>query len=140
VSIAFLVREQGRGRYLQQGDLPADVDRRRLLSTAVANLARGSQKSRLLRADTDCGPLVVARTGDGLDSSRVLLPGLYDLLRKELGPSIAVALPHRDALLATRLCDAEFLAERAGSEATHARHAITGRLLVLDGPGRLRVL
>jgi hypothetical protein len=140
VSVAFIVREGGRGRYLQTRELPANVTPPRLRAAAVSNLALGSKAARLVRAETDCGPLVVARTGDGLDSSRVLLPGLYDLLARELGSPFAVALPHRDALFATRLCDAEFLAERTRDEAVHARHAISARVLVLEGPGRLRVM
>jgi uncharacterized protein YtpQ (UPF0354 family) len=97
----------------------------------------------LLRVEAEQGTLIVATTGDGLDASRVLLPGLHDVLAPELGSPFAVAIPHRDALLACSLDSRpalEALRERARHEGERAAHAITSDLLQVEAPGRLAPL
>jgi len=87
--------------------------------------------------DTDAGPLVVARTGDGLDAARLLLPTLPDVLRPELGDAVVAAIPHRDVLYACPRADApiEALAARAADASARAPHPITARLFDLSPRG-----
>jgi hypothetical protein len=138
VRIAFIVREHGRARYVR-GDEAArwDVPTSEIACAAVSNLARCSAQAKLMRFDGEHGSLVVARTGDGLDSSRLLLPGLHDLLAAELGSPFAAAVPHRDALFACSLRDPpalQALRERTAFEAARAPHAISAALFAV-GPG-----
>ncbi len=144
LAIAFVLRGQGRARYVLDAEVagwsttPAVIKH-----AALSNLARSSRKAQFLRYDSDAYSYVVARTGDGLDSSRVLLPGFRDVLVPELGASFVVAIPHRDALMACAI-DApqaiSALRDRAEHEAAHAAHAITDQLFVVEPSGGLRVL
>jgi hypothetical protein len=138
VRVAFIVRERGRARYVRRDEAarwnekPDELQR-----AALRNLARCSAQARILRFDGEQGSLVVARTGDGLDSSRLLLPGLHDVLAAELGTPFAAAVPHRDALFACSLREpstVQALRERAQLEAERAPHAISAALFVV-GPG-----
>jgi uncharacterized protein YtpQ (UPF0354 family) len=144
LSVAFVLRTETRSRYVHGGDLRAwqcEIDE--LHAAALANLAQASDRARLLRSDGDEGAFVVARSGDGLDSSRLLLPGLQALLAAELGSPFAVAVPHRDALFACALGQASGIAalrERARREAESARHAISAQLVLVRGPGELVAL
>ena len=69
---------------------------------------------------------MVARTGDGLDSARLLLPTLTAVLRHDLGDAFLLAAPHRDTLLAAPDTDAgrALLLARAADLAARAPHAI----------------
>jgi uncharacterized protein YtpQ (UPF0354 family) len=114
-----------------------------VLDAALANLARQSGAARLLRVDADQGTLIVARTADGLDSSRLLLPAVRALLAGELGSPFAAAIPHRDALLACSLRDSaslRLLRAHAALEASRATSAITTQLLCIDAAGALAPL
>jgi hypothetical protein len=142
--IALLLRERGRARYVL-GDEVARwaVDPTELKRTALDNLARSSAQARLFRCDGDAFAYVVARTGDGLDSSRLLLPGLHDVLAPQLGTPFAAAIPHRDALMACALQSEEALAAlraRAATEAAAAAHSITADLFIVEAGGRVRAM
>jgi hypothetical protein len=125
VDVALVVAQTDRARFVRAAELaswgcaPDDA-----LRVAVGNLAARSDTARFFRADTDDGPMLVARTGDGLDSARVLLPGLRDVLARELGLPALVAVPHRDALLAAPPALADALARSAESELARAPHPI----------------
>lgn len=142
--LMFLVREADRGRYVTEPELARwGTTASQLLRLALANLARDSDRARLFRIEHDDGVLIAARTGDGLDSSRVLLPGLHDVLAPELGSAFAVAIPHRDALFACALekpATLRLLRERAAAECARSRYAITPDPLVCEPGGRLRPL
>ncbi len=144
VHLVLLSCDQHRRRYVDAHELeswgePPDS----VLDAALANLAGKSGTARLMRVDADQGTLVIARTGDGLDSSRLLLPALHDLLAAELGRPFAAAVPHRDALFACSLrsrASLRLMRERAGLEAGRAAHAITAQLLRVERDGRLSPL
>jgi uncharacterized protein YtpQ (UPF0354 family) len=142
--VAFVLRTDTRARYVHAGDLRAwgcELDA--LYAAALRNLAGASERARLLRADGDEGGFVVARSGDGLDSSRLLLPGLQALIAAELGSPFAAAVPHRDALFACALDAPRALAalrERARREAGAARHAISAQLFEVRAAGELIAL
>ena len=144
LSAAFVLRTDTRARYVHAGDLRNwQCDRETLHAAALANLAASSERARLLRAEGEEGAFVVARSGDGLDSSRLLLPGLQALVAAELGSPFVAAVPHRDALFACALASPRSVAalrERAREEAGAAAHAISAELFVVRGPGDLVVL
>lgn len=138
--LAFVVRYARRARYLRRDEVERlDVEVTAVRRCALENLARESESARLLHLRTDDGPLVMARSGDGLDSSRLLLPGLHDVLAPELGSPFLAAVPHRDALYAAPEAPgpARALSERARAEAAQARHGITARLFLVHPGGRL---
>ena len=102
VEVGLIVAYGDRARYLTRAELDGQgVDLDVALAQAIANLAARSAKARFLQMETDDGPMIMARSGDGLDAARLLLPGLFDVLTPELGPIIAVGAPHRDTLIAT---------------------------------------
>jgi hypothetical protein len=139
VILVFLLSEQQRRRYVDARELASwRQEPDRVMAAALDNLAARSGAARLLRVDAEQGTLIVARTEDGLDSSRVLLPGVRALLAAELGWPFAVAIPHRDALLACAVHDqasVSLLREHAAFEARRARSAITSELLRVDAGG-----
>lgn len=143
VQLMFVRREGPRGLYMTEHEIARlELTPRQLLRLALENLARESGTARLFRLEHEAGPVVAARTGDGLDASRVLLPGLHDVLAPELGSPFAVAIPHRDALLACSLAKpscVELLRERAGYEAARAAYAITPELLQCGPEGRIEL-
>jgi hypothetical protein len=143
VHIGFVLREPGRARYVSEAEAQAwQRDSIDLLQTSVRNLAAQSDRARFMRVEGELGTLVVAASGDGLDASRILLPGLHDVLAPELGSPFAVAIPHRDALFACALgslAAVHALRERARHEAERSAHAITSQLFAVE-PTRLAPL
>ncbi len=144
IELTCVLRQPGRARFVDAGDMAEwGQDAAALLSTALHNLAVGSERAKLLRQDGDGVTLVVARTGDGLDASRLLLPGLHDVLAPELGSPFVAAVPHRDALFACpRDCERSVraLRERAARESTRAAHAISPLPILVSARGRLQPL
>ncbi len=142
LTVALIVGYEGRSRYVRQDELarwpvsPADAH-----ALALANLAERSVEARFARVDTSLGPWVVARTGDGLDAARLLLPTLHDVVAPELGSPFLAAVPHRDALLTCAIEPPELgaaLARRARDDAARAPHRIGSALFVVGPGGVLR--
>lgn len=139
VEVALVVGYEDRSRYVSEAELERwGIEFDAALAVALGNLAARSERARFGRVDTPQGPLVVARTGDGLDSARLLLPTLHEVLAPELGETFLVAVPHRDALMACadEPALAEALRERAAADAARAPHRITDRLFLIR-PERL---
>jgi hypothetical protein len=110
---------------------------------ALRNLARLSAGACFLEHDTPHGPLIVAKSRDGLDAARLLLPGLYDVLSRSLGPVFLVATPHRDTLLAGPTGPATLVAElqsRAETAVQSVPNAISSQLWLVTGPGEWQPL
>jgi uncharacterized protein YtpQ (UPF0354 family) len=138
--VAWVLAFEGRARFVTERDrerwsMPVDA----IADRAIRNLAARSDRARLARVDTDRGPFVVARSGDGHDSARILLPALAETLAPDLGSPCLVAIPHRDALIA---CADEpeigrVLAGRAAEDHARAPHGISARVFRLSGAGRL---
>lgn len=141
--LGVVLRSERRARYVQAREAQAwDVTSAELRAAAVDNLAKRSANAKLVCTDTEHGPIVVARSGDGLDAARVVLPGLIDVLGPELGVPFAVAIPHRDTLLACPLdapAAVRHLARTAADQAARAPHAICKDVLRLDRDGTLHV-
>ena len=138
LEVTLVLAYDDRARYLRDDEL--DAARCSLddaLALAARNLAARSEGARFARVDTGDGPIVVARSGDGLDGARLLLPTLHDVLSTELGSPFLAAVPHRDALWAS--ADSPALAEalraRVAEDAARAPHAISAALFRVDARG-----
>ena len=69
-----------------------------------------------------------------------MLPGLIDVLGPELGVPFAVAVRHRDTLLACPLdapAAVAHLRRTARAQAAKAPHAISGEVMTLSRDGQL---
>jgi hypothetical protein len=141
--VAWVLAFEGRARFVTQKDLARwSMSAADVAAHAIRNLASRSDKARLARVETAHGPWVVARSGDGHDSARMLLPALSETLAPALGSPCIVAVPHRDALLACRDAPELAVALRARAAEDHARapHGITPRLYRLHPDGRIESL
>jgi uncharacterized protein DUF1444 len=106
---------------------------------ALTNLSARSAEISAHAAQDDEGRinLMLFQTMDGYDSSRLLLPTLYNRLREYLGAPFAAAIPNRDILLCFR--DDEQTVDRLrpqiASDYKRMPHQITDKLLLvtLDG-------
>lgn len=137
---ALLLAHDGRSRFVREDELEAwEQTFDGALGAAVKNLAERSAKARFTRVDTDAGPLVIARSGDGLDAARLLLPNLHEVISREIGSPFYVAVPHRDTLLtapAGSPAVVDELRRRARDDAARAPHRISAEVY-LCGPGGL---
>jgi hypothetical protein len=139
--LALVLRFDGRARFVRLSERrhwPSDAH-----AVALANLAKRSRAARLLHVDAEEGSFVLARSGDGLDAARLLLPGLHDVLAPELGSPFVAAVPHRDALLACPADQPETVVrmrERVQQEHATAREALSAELLTVHAGGRVRPL
>ncbi|MEM9190675.1 MAG: DUF1444 family protein [Myxococcota bacterium] len=132
VQVAFVEHETSRARYIKASELTHwALDEDALFAHAVTRLSR---IERPLRYDIEDG-IFMARTGDGLDSSRLLLPSLREVLQDALGGSALVAVPHRDTLLAAREAHADALSKFAEDAAARAPHRISTELFRVDDEG-----
>lgn len=139
--IALMVEYEGRARYVRQRELAGwGLSANEALALALENLAARSEHARISMTETDFGPLLVARTGDGRDSARVLLRGLYGALAERLGGDVYVGIPHRDTFFA---CSAknqalvEELKRRTAHDAARAPHRLSAQLFQLTAGGVL---
>ena len=131
VRVALQLRFEGRLRYVREREVDAWIaEGADPIARAIERLALRSDAARFARIDFDEGALVVARTGDGLDAARALLPGLSAVLEPELGRDVWLAVPHRDTLLASAN---EALLRRHADEAyRRAPHPISREPVRLD--------
>jgi hypothetical protein len=143
LGMALLLRYEHGARFIRRDEVAAwPASPEAVQTLAINNLARLSERARFVRADLELGPLVLARTGDGLDSARLLLPGLCEVLAPELGTPFLAAVPHRDALFACPLGHAALTVQvqaRVREESSRASHAITQQLYVVSPDAPLRV-
>lgn len=110
-----------------------------LHDTALENLINRSETMVASAAQDDDGQisLILFQTGDGYDSSRLLLPTLYDRLREHLGSPFAAAIPTRDLLLCFR-ADEETIARvraQVADDFKNMPHQVTDRLLLVTADG-----
>ncbi len=138
LSLALVVQESGRARYLrarEAEDFP--IASQELYGAALANLAACSTHTRLIPAEKLEG-VYLARTGDGRDSARVLLPTLYGVLRGKFGSEICVGLPHRDTLVVCAAHDARAvsaLTRKVAEDAARAPHKLSSEPFMLNEHG-----
>lgn len=136
--VALVLGYEGRARYVRADEVATwIVGAPGAHDQALANLARRSVSARFAEVLTDAGVLVVARSGDGLDAARLLLPGLFDVLSRVLDGPIVAGVPHRDTLVATsaRGSALEVLRARIEDDAARAPHAISTSLFEVTAHG-----
>jgi hypothetical protein len=130
--VGLVLAYEGRARYVREDELEAaGVSARDALLEALQNLAATAGRARFGEVETSEGPMVVARSGDGHDAARVLLPPLREVLEPSLGVDIVVGVPHRDALWATAPAGRGALAARCRREFRRAPHPVRETPLVL---------
>jgi uncharacterized protein YtpQ (UPF0354 family) len=142
--LTLQVESEGRARYVRDSEVRAagfsDSAARAL---ALENLTQRSERVRIVRTDTEHGPIYLTRTGDGRDSARVLLPMLYSALCERVGGRACVGIPHRDAFYACASDQPALvreLAARVAHDAARAPHRLSEQLFVLEPGGTLRCL
>jgi uncharacterized protein YtpQ (UPF0354 family) len=144
VWVTLVLRFGERARYVRAAEVETwSAHGAAARAQALHNLARSCRNARFLQHDTPHGPLVLTQSGDGLDSARLLLPGLHEVLAPALGQQFIVTVPHRDLLLACPQRPAalvELLAKRSRSAMRNAPHAISTTPWLISGPGQLRPL
>ena len=137
--VALLVQHEGRARYLRADEASALPEPQgQLLKRALHNLERRSQGARLVRHETPAGSFFGARTGDGLDSARVLLPRLYTELSGRVGQAVCIAIPHRDTYFACGAGCTDLVrqvADRTRHDAARAPHRLSTDLFLLTPRG-----
>lgn len=141
LSVALLLEYDGRARYVRASELIAwALPWPQAFEQAWRNLAARSKASRIVATNTPEGPLFVARTGDGRDSARVVLPALGYELARRIGTRVALAIPHRDTFFA---CDADnaplvaTMQRRAAEDAARAPHRLSADIYLVDVQGKL---
>jgi len=98
VSVALQLRFEGRARYVRRDEEERwRAEGAEPFSTALLALALRPPPKLVTLEDEG---VLVARTGDGLDSARVLLPDVRDALVESLGPGTLLGVPHRDTFVA----------------------------------------
>ena len=141
LTVALQVESDGRARYVRESEAESLLlPRAAVLELALQNLERVSRRFRLASDHTPRGPMFVARTGDGRDSARLLLPTLYTALVERLGPAPWVGVPHRDTFFACagdRLDVLEELRARTEHDAARAPHRLSACVYRLVGEATL---
>ncbi|UJR80085.1 hypothetical protein [Sandaracinus amylolyticus] len=136
VRLSLVLAYEGRSRFVRGRELEGwGLGEDDAIRLALENLAARSANARFARVETAEGAMVIARTGDGLDSARLLLPTLHDVLAPELGSPFLAAIPHRDALYAATPSARAALATRATDDAARAPHRITSALFLVTAQG-----
>lgn len=139
VVMTLLLSYPGRSRYVRADEVDCwAVPDATLEETWLTRLAARSEQARFARVDTQEGAMVIARTGDGLDSARLVLPTLWGVLVEELPPPILAAVPHRDALLAVSASEPAMVAAlraRAEDDFRKAPHGISPGLFEVGTRG-----
>ena len=138
--VALMLEYDGRARYVRTQELAAwAMSHDEALTLALSNLATRSSHARIACTETAHGALLVARTGDGRDSARVLLKSLHRALSARLGVGeVYVGIPHRDTFFACSGRNPELvreLARRTARDAERAPHRLSPRLFQLTATG-----
>ena len=140
VWMTLVLRYRERARYVRQLEVDTwSKDGAAPQAQALHNLAQSCKRARFLQHETTHGPLVIAESRDGFDASRLLLPGLHDVLAPVLGSPFVAAVPHRDTLLACALGShalIDELSSRAHAAWQRAPHAIADALWLVTGRGQ----
>ncbi len=132
VRIALVLRMGERARFVLTSDLSRwSIDPDALLLRALDNLALASSTAKLHEG----APLFYLRSGDGLDSARLLLPGLHETMAPRLGDCFMAAVPHRDVLWLARPEDEGALRARAADDHARAPHRVSSGLFVVRADG-----
>lgn len=139
VAIAIQEVAERRARYLRSDEVSAmTAEGKQPLIDAVRNVALATAaKFSPVEGTSGDGLILMATTGDGLDAARLLCPGVQDHLLGVFGAEVAVAVPHRDTLLATSVANVHALRTLAEDAYRRAPHSIAQELILLRENGEL---
>ena len=111
----------------------------KLHKTAIANLVTRSQEIGGQAAQDEDGivNLVILQTLDGYDASRILLPGLYERLKRLLGSPFAAGIPNRDILLCFRNDDemVDRISKQIAADYREMPHQISNKVFLVTADG-----
>ena len=111
VVICYSVRGARTLRFVMEPDLERwGLDEPALHQLSMANLARLPLPEHLEPAGDPTGRVVILNTGDNLDATRLLAPGLHNSLAPVLGSPFYAAVPDRDTLSLFAVGDRELRA------------------------------
>lgn len=134
LSITFVLQGDGRARFVRANELDAwKVSLADARAIAIDNLRDKHAPVKLIQD----GPLWFTQSGDGLDSSRILTPDIFEPLLRQL-PDARVAIPHRDALLFAPASAQATLETRTKQAFEKAPHPISARVFAFGPSGLLR--
>jgi uncharacterized protein YtpQ (UPF0354 family) len=141
LTVALQLENEGRARYVRVSEVESlGLSAHEVLALALANLEQKSQRFRLVSSETAHGPIYVARTGDGRDSARLLLPTMHRALLAKLGSEACIGIPHRDTFFACAADNHALVRElcaRTEHDAARAPHRLSAGAFRLTGPGQL---
>jgi hypothetical protein len=110
-----------------------------LHETAIGNLVGRSEAMNAHAAQDEKGRinLILFRTLDGYDASRLLLPSLHERLREHLGSPFVAGIPNRDILLCFRNDDSTVngLRRQIIDDYHHMPHHVTDQLFLVTPDG-----
>jgi uncharacterized protein YtpQ (UPF0354 family) len=110
-----------------------------LHETALGNLVTRSEAINAQAAQDEEGKisLILFRTMDGYDASRILLPTLHERLREHLGSPFAAAIPNRDILICFRNDDqtVDRLRPQIKDDFDTMPHQVTDKVLLVTADG-----
>lgn len=138
LSVSVVVQEQGRARYLRRSEVDSfSIPSTEIIRIANENLQACSTQMRLLPLKEQPS-IYLARTGDGRDSARVLLPTLHAALRAKFQAELCIGLPHRDTFMVCAANDdhaVRALARKVAEDAARAPHKLSCDLFMLSEHG-----
>jgi uncharacterized protein YtpQ (UPF0354 family) len=115
------------------------IDLDTLHETAINNLVTRSEAINAQAAQDETGDvnLIMFRTMDGYDASRLLLPTLHERLREYLGSPFAGAIPNRDILLCFRNSEpmVSKIRKQVHEDYQKMPHQVTDQLLLITADG-----
>jgi hypothetical protein len=116
-----------------------DIDLEKLHETAMENLMQRSENIAAEAAQDEEGRVnfLLFQTGDGYDSSRILLPNLHERLREHLGSPFLAAIPNRDILLCFRMGtdSVDRIRKQVAEDYQKMPHQVTDKLFIVTPDG-----
>lgn len=99
--VAYVLDAPSSNLWLTRHDIEGwTLDPDQLHDAALTNLWDTTQGAIVLQEDVDGREIYQIRQGDGLDSSRLLLPGLWRQLADSCGGALVICAPTRDRIYA----------------------------------------
>ena len=143
VLLSLVLAYEGRSRFVRVDEIASwSMTDAEAIEAALTNLSLRSERARFVRTEYEDGPVLSTRTGDGLDSARLVLPSLYEAVGAQLGVPFLACVPHRDALLACSVnapIAREAMLTRVREDHARAPHAISDQVFLVTETGLVAV-
>ena len=139
VTMCFQIPEGQRRRYVHARQCEQwPIDDATLAAQAIANLSNLDRSLKCSRTTHQSAQLILLRSGDGLDASRILLMDLHARLALTIQRPIMVGIPHRDLLVAADGSEpdqTQALQHFVSDQFRRAPHGITEQLFRVNATG-----